>query len=202
MAGESYPGVSHAPPGSVTEKLMAILHSQFPGLTLISGYRPGAVTVTGKTSMHASAKAADLPPRMDVFNWIHDNYGAQTFELIFTPAGKRQIYKGQPHTYTGAVAATHLTHVHWSVAALGDLSNPSGGSGGGGGDTPVSLPLTGTPTDPVSDALGLEPIKKFFSEQHGLRRSIMISVGVGLVLIGISATFVKQAVAKAGEILA
>lgn len=177
---------------------MGAVHRQFPGLTLISGYRPGAVTVTGKTSMHASAKAADLPPRIEVFNWIRDNYAANTFELIFTPAGGRQVYKGQPHVYTGAVAATHFTHIHWSVvdaAALG--SAPPGGT-----VLPVSNPIAGAVTDAATSALGLDPLIAFFRDQHGLRRSLMISVGVGLILIGISATFAKQALTTAGEILA
>ena len=100
---------------------MRMLHAAFPGLALLSGFRPGATTVSGGLSYHASGRAVDLPPRMDVFRWIRDNYGLNTRELIFTPAGASQIHNGQPHTYSGAVAATHNSHVHWAYDQGGYL---------------------------------------------------------------------------------
>lgn len=96
-------------------KMMEILHQAFPGLQMLSGYRPGAMTSTGNRSYHALGRAVDLPPRWDVFNWISKNYGRGTKELIYTPAGGRQIKNGMPHTFTGGtIQRDHNDHVHWA----------------------------------------------------------------------------------------
>lgn len=97
------------------QKMMAVLRQQFPGLPLISGYRPGAITSTGNQSYHAVGRAVDLPPSWDVFNWISQNYGRGTKELIYTPAGGRQIKNGQLHNFTGGtIEQDHYNHVHWA----------------------------------------------------------------------------------------
>jgi hypothetical protein len=94
---------------------MAVLRQAFPGLQLISGFRPGARThATGALSYHARGRAVDVPPRMDVFNWIRANYGARTRELIFSPAGTRQVWNGRPHLYHGVTRDDHWNHVHWA----------------------------------------------------------------------------------------
>lgn len=100
---------------------MDVLRRIFPGLALISGYRPGAITATGNRSYHASGRAVDVPPRMDVFNWIRANYGASSKELIYSPAGGRQMHNGQPHVYTGVTRANHWDHVHWAYDQGGPL---------------------------------------------------------------------------------
>lgn len=100
---------------------MDVLRRIFPGLALISGFRPGAITATGNRSYHASGRAVDVPPRMDVFNWIRANYGASSKELIFSPAGGRQMHNGQPHVYTGVTRANHWDHVHWAYDQGGPL---------------------------------------------------------------------------------
>src|SRR5207344_2048898 len=85
---------------------IAVLRRAFPGLQLISGFRPGARThATGAVSYHARGRAVDVPPRMDVFNWIRAVFGKRTRELIFSPAGMKQIHNGQPHLYTGVTRA-------------------------------------------------------------------------------------------------
>lgn len=94
---------------------MEVLRRQFPGLPLTSGYRPGAITATGNESYHGKGRAVDIPPRMDVFEWIRTTYGANTKELIYSPAGGRQIHNGQPHVYTGVTKANHYDHVHWAI---------------------------------------------------------------------------------------
>lgn len=94
--------------------MMAVLRGAFPGLALISGFRPGAITATGNKSYHGMGRAVDVPPRMDVFNWIRANFGARTRELIFSPAGGAQIHNGRPHMYTGVTRANHWDHVHWA----------------------------------------------------------------------------------------
>ncbi|OKI54570.1 hypothetical protein A6A27_32095 [Micromonospora sp. CB01531] len=96
-------------------KMMAVLRQQFPGLPLISGFRPGAITSTGNRSYHALGRAVDLPPSWDVFNWISQNYGKGTKELIFSPAGGRQIKNGAFHRFTGGtIEQDHWDHVHWA----------------------------------------------------------------------------------------
>lgn len=105
--------------------MMSVLHRAFPGLALISGYRPGAITATGNPSYHGANRAVDVPPSMDVFNWIAKNYGANTKELIYSPAGDRQIKNGQPHYYTGVTRAMHFNHVHWAYET-GGLAREAG----------------------------------------------------------------------------
>jgi hypothetical protein len=100
---------------------MAVLRNQFPGLPLISGFRPGAITATGNRSYHGFGRAVDIPPRMDVFNWIRGAYGKNTRELIFSPAGGRQIHNGSPHVYSGITRANHWDHVHWAYDKGGML---------------------------------------------------------------------------------
>jgi hypothetical protein len=61
---------------------------------------------------------------MDVSNWILGNFAASTKELIFSPAGNRQLRNGQPHIYTGVTKEMHYDHVHWAYDQGGYL--PSG----------------------------------------------------------------------------
>jgi len=96
-------------------RMMSILRNAFPGLALISGYRPGAITSTGNKSYHGMGRAVDVPPRWDVFSWIKSTYGAMTKELIFTPAGDRQIKNGREHVFSGGtIKQDHNDHVHWA----------------------------------------------------------------------------------------
>lgn len=104
-------------------RMMAVLRQRFPGLDLISGYRPGAITSTGNRSWHALGRAVDLPPRMDVFQWIAQNYGRSTKELFYTPAGGRQIVNGQLRAPTGGtIARDHYDHVHWAYDNGGQIA--------------------------------------------------------------------------------
>lgn len=100
---------------------MAVLRQRFPGLQLISGYRPGAITVTGNPSWHGKGRAVDIPPRMDVNKWIAQTYGAGTKELIFSAPGATQIRHGRPHVYTGITKAMHYDHNHWAYKLGGIL---------------------------------------------------------------------------------
>lgn len=97
------------------QRQMAALRAVFPGLALNSGYRPGSITATGNRSYHAQGRAVDVPPRIDVFDWIRANYGRGTKELIFSPAGGRQVHNGSPHVYTGITKSMHYDHVHWAM---------------------------------------------------------------------------------------
>lgn len=97
------------------QRQMAVLRGAFPGLQLISGFRPGAITATGNRSYHSMGRAVDIPPSMEVFNWIRQRYGGSSRELIFSPAGGRQVHNGRPHVYTGVTKAMHYDHVHWAM---------------------------------------------------------------------------------------
>lgn len=114
--------------------MMKVLHTAFPGLPLISGYRPGAITATGNRSYHASGRAVDLPPRMDVFNWIRSHFGRNSKELIFSQASPAnlQIHNGQPHVYTGITRQMHFNHVHWAYRNGGLINEPIFGVGRSG----------------------------------------------------------------------
>ncbi len=118
LSGTKFPGMLGGGPntgGMGWVRMMQVLQGAFPGLQMISGYRPGAVTSTGNRSYHALGRAVDLPPRWDVFNWIREHYGRGTKELIFTPAGGRQLKNGMPHTFSGGtIAEDHYNHVHWA----------------------------------------------------------------------------------------
>lgn len=101
------------------------LRKRFPGLDLYSGFRPGAVTTSGNRSWHGidGGRAVDVPPRADVFNFIHDTYGLGTKELIWGGDPNRNIQRGKHHRYDDALLRAHgpykgksgpSPHVHWA----------------------------------------------------------------------------------------
>ena len=106
--------------------MMSALRAVFPGLALHSGFRPGSITATGNLSYHALGRAVDVPPRMDVFNWIARNFPGSR-ELIFSPAGGRQIWNGRPHVYSEPTRGDHWDHVHWAMNRGGLLNFHQGG---------------------------------------------------------------------------
>jgi len=117
-----------------------IIRKQFPGIPITSAFRSGSVAAGGKGGdYHSRGRAIDLPPRMDVFNWIAANYPG-TEELIFTPAGARQIKDGRPHVYSNPTAAGHYNHVHWAIVSQ---SAPGGGATTDSGSAPSPVPFAG-----------------------------------------------------------
>ncbi|MFG1872156.1 hypothetical protein [Micromonospora arborensis] len=108
--------------------MMKILRRVFPGLAMLSGYRPGSKTNSGSDSYHArtakdgdKGRAVDVPPRMDVFNWLTRNY-PDSREIIHTPAGDRQVWNGRRHVFQDPfVRKTHYDHVHWAYDSGGYL---------------------------------------------------------------------------------
>jgi hypothetical protein len=100
--------------GGGWKRQWALVHAMFPNARLHSAYRPGARTTSGSQSYHAVGRAIDVTPSMAIFNWIRSNYGARTKELIYSPAGGRQIHNGRNHYYTGAVRRMHFKHLHWA----------------------------------------------------------------------------------------
>ncbi|WP_350309933.1 transglycosylase SLT domain-containing protein [Brevibacterium sp. H-BE7] len=127
------PGVNAFADSGVWRNLWAMTKEQFPNARLTSSYRPNSITASGNTSHHSRGNAIDVSPSMDIFNWWRNNYGANLAELIYSPAGGKQIKNGANYTYTGAVKAMHYNHVH--IAAIRALSDAmAGGLPGAGGE--------------------------------------------------------------------
>lgn len=89
------------------------------GLRMISGFRPGARTLSGNRSYHALGRAVDYPAVKTLAAWINRNFGRRTKELI-TPWQQFNLHNGRPHRYTGAVWNQHNfaggnAHVHWAM---------------------------------------------------------------------------------------
>lgn len=98
---------------------MKVLRQAFPGLAMISGFRPGAHTLSGNLSYHAMGRAVDVPAIRAVAMWIRQHYGASTKELI-TPWPSLDLRNGKFHDYSYAIDAQHgvygsNAHVHWAM---------------------------------------------------------------------------------------
>lgn len=104
----------HFADGGVWRGLWGIVKSKFPSATLNSAYRGGATTVSGNKSYHSRGMAVDLGgPMRQIFDFLYNNY-RNSAEIIYSPAGGRQIKNGRPYTYSGAVRKIHWNHVHWA----------------------------------------------------------------------------------------
>ena len=111
---EGYGTGGKGTPGMGYKSMVNILKTAFPSIGINSTYRPGAITAVGTKSLHGMGRAVDMSPRMDVFNWIKKNYPNST-ELIYSPAGNQQLYKGHNKYYTGITRSNHFNHVHWGM---------------------------------------------------------------------------------------
>lgn len=99
-----------------------VVKARFPDVQLHSGLRPGAITATGNPSWHGKGRAIDISPRMDIFNWMKD--AASWLELIFSPAGGRQEYRGRDHMFSGVTRNMHWDHIHAALANGGIAPDP------------------------------------------------------------------------------
>lgn len=110
--------------------------AMFPGAALHSALRPGAITATGFPSYHGQGRAIDITPSMQIFNWLAKAFPNST-ELIYSPAGGRQLYKGQQTLFGEPTRGDHWDHIHWAMKNGGVLPKlydqggwlPSGGLG-------------------------------------------------------------------------
>ncbi|MER5608334.1 hypothetical protein AB0F93_00060 [Micromonospora tulbaghiae] len=111
---------------------IAVLRKAFPGLTLHSGFRANSYTASGGLSWHSrdGGRAVDVPPRQDVFNFIHDTYGKGTKELIWGGAPERNIYHGKHYRFSDSLLYQHgpyrgkpgpSPHIHWAFDDGGQL---------------------------------------------------------------------------------
>jgi len=107
-----------------------VVHSAFPGASLNSAYRPGAITAVGTPSLHGQGRAIDVSPSMPIFNWLAKNFPFST-ELIFSPGNNRQLYMGRPTLFGEPTRGDHWDHVHWGMSGGGVLPEPLVFDGGG-----------------------------------------------------------------------
>ena len=102
------------------EAMWGIVQNALPGAVMTSNFRPGAKTVNGGQSYHALGRAIDIvPASMATFNAIAKLF-PNASELIYTPAGNRQLQNGKPFAgWSEAVKRQHYNHVHLAMASGG-----------------------------------------------------------------------------------
>lgn len=117
-----FPSASSSPAGKGMgwEAMWKIVQAGVPGAVLTSAARPGAVTANGGQSYHALGRAIDLiPASMATFDAVAKLF-PNASELIYSPAGKRQLLNGQPFDgWSDAVRQQHYNHVHLAMASGG-----------------------------------------------------------------------------------
>ena len=133
--------------GAIWQQLWDVVHRRFPSAQLTSGFRPGSITATGNRSLHSLGRAIDISPDMAIFNWLASTY-PNSGELIFSPAGGRQLYKGQPHFYGEPTRGDHWDHIHWGMFDRGGFLKPGWNMAynGTGRPEPVGHDLLGAGT--------------------------------------------------------
>lgn len=114
------------------EAMWELIQGSAPGLVMTSNFRPGAITANGGQSYHALGRALDLiPATMDTFNRVAALF-PNASELIYTPAGNRQLLNGHPFAgWSAAVRAQHYDHIHLAMRDGGVI--PFGGFRESGG---------------------------------------------------------------------
>jgi TP901 family phage tail tape measure protein len=127
---------SFAGGGQTYKAIEALARSRFPGIGVISDFRPGAVTLSGNRSYHSVGRAVDFPPSRPLAQFFHDNYMSRLKELI-TPYNELNVWNGRPHRYTGAIWNQHNfaggnAHDHVAMAGGGVIGEPVFGVGASG----------------------------------------------------------------------
>ena len=114
------------------QAMSQIVTQMIPGARITSAYRsPGANAAVGgaKGSYHMQGRAVDVvPATMDTFNRMLALF-PNARELIFSPAGSRQLLNGKPFNgWSAAVRAQHYNHVHAAMANGGTVFPSNGGT--------------------------------------------------------------------------
>jgi len=175
--GKAVSGLTPAPiPGGGLPSLMGAQAALAPvasaaagfGLRTSSGRRPGSITSSGNVSYHSTGEALDeagSPSNMmRFFRYMKSKFGPRLAELIYTPGGVG-IKDGQPHRYTGAVAADHYDHVHVAI----DTGAPGVGDG-------LGRHVTG----PYGDGLGKFVATSYGPPWEGIQGTGTTATGVNL----------------------
>ncbi len=131
------PAISPGPGGGAVYKwIEQIVERAFPGMAILSDFRPGARTLSGNRSYHGFGRAVDYPPSKPLAEWFNIHYMRQIKELI-TPWNSLNIHNGRRHTYTGAVWNQHNfaggnAHDHVAFKRGGMIREPIFGVGASG----------------------------------------------------------------------
>lgn len=105
--------------GMVYKQMTKWLHKNIPGARVSSDYRPGAITASGMVSDHGLGRAIDIvPPSMATFEKILRTFNKNIRNLIYSPAGNRNIWMGRPYTPPKVTLANHWDHVHWAMEKM------------------------------------------------------------------------------------
>jgi hypothetical protein len=109
-------GSSGAPAGAMKwQALWAAVRAAVPGATLNSSFRKNAITATGNRSYHSMGRAIDIgPATMATFRKVKALFPRAT-ELIFSPAGREQLWHGVSHMFSGITRANHWDHIHLAM---------------------------------------------------------------------------------------
>jgi hypothetical protein len=102
-----------------------------PAIRMISGYRPGARTLSGAPSMHGTNDARDFNASRELAREWDAKYRRITHELI-SPFQEYNIFRGRRHRYAGAVWRQHNfgggnAHDHISVKRGKRIAMATGG---------------------------------------------------------------------------
>lgn len=113
----------------------AMLASGIPH-TIVSTYRAGSRTLSGKLSYHARKNAVDESSStgnmLRMAQWIRDHYGPYTLELIYSGGPGVFVHNGKivgADAYGAAVVAQHYNHVHWAITNAGLAAGNASASG-------------------------------------------------------------------------
>lgn len=136
-------GGKPAGPALGWQAMWNVVKSAFPGASLNSAFRPGAITAVGTPSYHGQGRAIDVTPSMSIFNWIAKHF-PNSRELIYSPAGRRQLWNGRQYMFGEPTRGDHWDHVHWAMANGGVWSGLFD-QGGWLPNKGVGLNLTGQP---------------------------------------------------------
>ncbi|MFC0504217.1 hypothetical protein [Micromonospora costi] len=163
------PGVTGSSPLGGSAGMMRILRAAFPGLPLLSGFRPGSITLTGNRSYHSTNRAVDVPPIRAVAEWIFKHFRSITRELI-TPWQEFNLHNGRSHRYTGAVWNQHNfsggnAHNHWAARLGGIVPGMPARLFDSGGDWPsgtVGVNLSGR-TEHVATGSSMDKVAELLA---------------------------------------
>lgn len=127
----AFPGAGK---GGTLPFILAAVRAAFPGMPLISGFRPNSRTLSGDRSLHADNRAGDFPPSRPLADWWNLHFLSKTKEFI-SPWNELNILNGRRHAYSGAVYRQHSgsnAHDHIAMANGGVIREPVFGVGASG----------------------------------------------------------------------
>ena len=112
--GKAYAGMGY-------EKMWQIVSRRFPSRRRPS---PNQLNQGGHSSnsYHYKGRAVDFGSANDpgvplsrLFNFLYENYGRQSKELIYGPMAHKNIKNGRHLNYGPQTNASHMGHIHWAM---------------------------------------------------------------------------------------